>query len=123
MIQVIRPSARLGGTISEITSLSANDWSKELSSGQKLLLIGKSSCQACAEWKKDLSSWKRPDELIILEIKLDQSGFGNFKRENPWITEIQILPYNVIFNEGVIVERWSGKGIERLENKLHSITN
>ena len=83
-----------------------------------MLTLGNSGCAACKEWKLELSQWEAPQDFRIAEIQLDQPRFGRFKSTYPWVADIDILPFNVIFIEGEVVEQWSGGSLPHLEERL-----
>jgi len=45
---------------------------------------------------------------------LSHKGLGKIKIENPWISHIDTLPFNVLFVDGKLHENWSGAKQERL---------
>ena len=49
---------------------------------------------------------------------LDTPGMGRFKIAHPWVSEVDVLPYNALFVDGELVKQWAGGGITRLENRL-----
>ncbi|MCS5537553.1 MAG: hypothetical protein NZ770_05560 [Candidatus Poseidoniaceae archaeon] len=107
-----------GGSISVIELLAPETWEGFLNSGTAVLILGNSGCAACEKWKLELSQWEATLDLRIAEIQLDQPRFGRFKSAHPWVADIEILPFNAIFVEGVIVEQWSGGSLPHLEERL-----
>ena len=47
-------------------------------------------------------------------MNLSDKGLGKIKIENPWISQIDILPFNVLFINGELRENWSGANEDRL---------
>jgi hypothetical protein len=43
---------------------------------------------------------------------------GRFKIAHPWVSEVDVLPYNALFVDGELVKQWAGGGVTRLENRL-----
>jgi hypothetical protein len=87
-----------------------------------VLMLGKSDCAACGEWTRELEDFLATDERFrdvrFGKILLDQRGLVSFKRANPWIAELETLPWNVIFVKGERVKSWAGAGIDRLVTRL-----
>jgi hypothetical protein len=51
---------------------------------------------------------------------LDQRGLIELKA-NPWLAEVDVLPFNVIYVGGERVKTFAGGGLERLRNRLARI--
>ena len=110
-------SLELEGMYIEI--LDGTNWQEFLSEGIAVLMLGKTTCAACNEWTEELDAWDSPFEGIkIAKIHLDQPGLGRFKIAQPWVSEVEMLPFNAIFVDGEVVKQWAGGGISRLENRL-----
>lgn len=82
-------------------------------------MLGKTTCVACNEWTNELDGWESTHpQLKIAKVLLDQPGLGRFKIAHPWVAEVDMLPWNILFVEGEIVKQWAGSGTNRLENRL-----
>ena len=57
------------------------------------------------------------------KIFLDKPGLVSFKRANPWLAEVDVLPFNIIYKNGNKEKTFAGKGVERLTNRLERITS
>jgi len=102
-----------------IEILDGKSWEDFLSTGTALLMLGKTTCAACNEWASELDGWESThSQLKIAKILLDQPGLGRFKIAHPWVAEVDMLPWNVLFIDGEIVKQWAGSGTSRLENRL-----
>ena len=78
-------------------------------------MLGKTTCAACNEWTSELDGWESTySQLKIAKILLDQPGLGRFKIAHPWVAEVDMLPWNVLFIDGEIVKQWAGSGTSRL---------
>jgi hypothetical protein len=55
------------------------------------------------------------------KILLDTPGMGRFKIAQPWVSEVDILPYNAIFVNGERVKDWAGGKLSRLQNRLERV--
>ena len=68
-------------------------------------MLGKTTCAACNEWASELDGWESTHpQLKIAKILLDQPGLGRFKIAHPWVAEVDMLPWNVLFIDGEIVK-------------------
>jgi len=105
--------------------LSGGDWEDFVSAPAGVLVLGKSDCEHCIEWSAELEA-KLKDESFFPEVQfgkilLDQPGLVSFKRANPWISGLDVLPFNVIYEGGEKKKEWAGGGLERLENRLQRL--
>jgi hypothetical protein len=101
-----------------VEMLGRADWQEFLEAPFAMLMLGKTGCQACEQWTEELGSWDIPDGVRIGKILLDTPGMGRFKIAHPWVSEVDVLPYNALFVDGELVKQWAGGGVTRLENRL-----
>ena len=111
--------------MSRLETLDRNSWRDFLAAPTAVLMLGKTDCQACAAWTAELTSFLEADEefgdVRFGKIFLDQGGFADFKRENPWIADLDVLPHNVVYVGGERRKDFAGSGIERLTNRLRGL--
>ena len=55
------------------------------------------------------------------KIMLDSSGMGRFKIAQPWISNIDIMPFVAIFVNGERVMEWGGRNLSYLQNQILQI--
>ncbi len=100
-------------------------WRDFLGAPTAVLMLGKSDCPACAAWTDELCAFLEADQefadVRFGKILLDQGGLADFKRDNPWIAQLEVLPYNVLYVGGERRKEFAGSGIERLVNRLRGI--
>ena len=105
--------------------LDAKSWEGFLAAPVAVLMIGKSDCPACAAWTAELEAFLVADERFadvrFGKILLDTPGLVAFKRANPWIAELEALPVNVLYVDGLEAKRFAGGGIERLVARLEKL--
>jgi hypothetical protein len=79
--------------------------------------------------KDDCDNWRRLrvadpapadkgqlDDLVVGKIVLTQPGCRGFKRANPWLTQLDFLPYTILYASGEKVDEFAGsKGTYLLE--------
>jgi hypothetical protein len=90
-----------------------------------VLVLGKSDCPACNAWTAELEAFLESDaawrHVRFGKLLLDKSGLISFKRANPWIAELEVLPHNVVYHDGERVVEFSGAGVERLTARLSRV--
>jgi hypothetical protein len=111
--------------MSRLETLDRASWRDFLAAPTAVLMLGKTDCQACAAWTEELTSFLAGDQefgdVRFGKIFLDQGGLADFKRENPWIAQLDVLPYNVVYVAGERKKEFAGSGIERLVNRLRGL--
>ena len=95
-------------------------WKEFLSSPVSVLILSKTDCQLCDKWFSELGTYDIPENVRLGKLLLDSPGLARFKIENEWVANIDILPFNAIYVDGIVKKQWSGGGITRLQNRLRS---
>lgn len=105
--------------------LDKDNWQDFLSAPAAVLMLGKSDCAACNAWTEELQSFLASDQLWTHirfgKILLDQRGLIEFKRANPWLSEVNDLPFTAMYKNGQREKTFVGGGTERLLNRLNSL--
>lgn len=113
--------------MSRLEILDGKNWEELVNSPTAVLMLGKTDCAACNEWTEELSSFLESDDkyegVRFGKIFLDKPGLVSFKRANPWLAEVDVLPFNIIYKNGNKEKTFAGKGVERLTNRLERITS
>ena len=113
--------------MSRLETLDRATWRDFLAAPRAVLMLGKSDCAACAQWTAELTDFLDSDQefrdVRFGKILLDKGGLADFKRENPWIADLDSLPYNVIYAGGEKRKEYAGGGIERLVNRLRNLAD
>lgn len=108
----------------ELKILNAENLDAFTDQEHRVLVLGKSSCNACNQWQAEIEeamgSGDFP-EIPIGKLNLDQRGLADFKRDNEWLKEIKDLPFNVIYKSGARVKSYTGAGVGRLVNRLQKL--
>jgi len=112
--------------VSRLEALDKTNWRDFVAAPRAVLMLGKSDCEACAQWTEELGKFLESDEewkdVRFGKILLDKPGLIDFKRANPWIAELDVLPFNQIYIGGERSKSFAGGGIERLVNRLRSLS-
>ena len=90
-----------------------------------VLILAKTTCTNCAKWSEELEA-KLAEEDPFPQVRfgklyLDKPGLIKFKKANPWITEVDVLPFNVLYAAGEQKKSYAGGGFDRLRNRLNRI--
>jgi hypothetical protein len=111
--------------MSRLESVDNGNWREFITAPRSVLMLGKNDCQACASWTEELESFLATDEewkdVRFGKILLDKPGLIDFKRANPWIAELDVLPFNQIYKGGERAKSFAGGGVERLVNRLRNL--
>jgi hypothetical protein len=98
----------------DMIRVTSNNWEEIISSPLSLVIFTKNECKDCKQWLDKLNVSDRFEKMIYAVMNLSDKGLGKIKIENPWISQIDILPFNVLFVEGELQENWSGANEDRL---------
>lgn len=108
--------------MNRLETLTPATWQEFLTAPRAVLVLGKSDCDNCSRWAAELTEWLgRGDpwpDVRFGKLLLDTPGLVAFKRANPWVAELEMLPHTVIYKSGEIVKQFAGGGVERLEPRL-----
>lgn len=108
--------------MTKLERIDGASWEEFLNAPTSVLILSKNDCQACVDWTEELNEWfasgKAPTEVRFGKIMLDDPGMARFKIAQPWISRVDILPFNTIFVNGERVKEWAGGTVSRLQNRL-----
>jgi hypothetical protein len=109
-----------------LEAIDGKTWEEFVRSPVAVLMIGKSDCAACGSWTEELERFLAGDtewtNVRFGKILLDKGGLISFKRANTWVAELENLPFTQIYVGGERSKSFAGGGIERLLNRLRSVT-
>ena len=104
----------------DVELLTKDNWQEFLKEPKAVLMLGKTTCEACKEWTADLKEWSdSPEGIRFGKINLDEPGWGRFKLQEKWVSEVDVLPFNAIYIDGENKKSWAGGGLDRLSNRLN----
>jgi len=113
--------------MARLEAVDNKNWREFVASPRSVLMLGKSDCAACASWTEELQTFLESDEewkdVRFGKILLDKPGLIDFKRANPWIAELDVLPFNQIYMGGERSKSFAGGGVERLVNRLRNLAS
>jgi hypothetical protein len=111
--------------MTRLEAIDGTNWEAFLGAPLTVLMLGKSDCQHCAEFTEELHAFLADDraytDVRFGKMLLDRGGLAGFKRANPWLAEADVLPYTLIYRNGVKVAEFAGGGIERLQSRLERV--
>ena len=113
--------------IKNIEPVTGDNWRDFIASDIAVLMLGKKDCEACAKWTNELSDFVEHDTEFSAvrygKMDLMTRGLAEFKKENAaWLQELDVLPFTVIYSDGVKEKEFAGGGIERLVNRLRNLS-
>jgi len=112
--------------MNRLESIDNKNWREFVAAPRAVLMLGKSDCGACAAWTEELEQFLASDQdwtdVRFGKILLDKPGLVDFKRSNSWIAELEVLPFNQIYVKGERSKSCAGGGVERLVNRLRSLS-
>jgi hypothetical protein len=90
-----------------------------------VLVLGKSDCEACNAWSAELEGLladpNRWPHVRFGKILLDHRGLVSFKRANPWVADVEVLPFNLLYRGGEKVGEFAGGGADRLAARVERL--
>ena len=111
---------------SRLELLDGASWKEFTEAPLGVLVLGKSDCAACAAWTAELEhflasarDWRH---VRFGKILLDHPGLVEFKRANPWIRDLDVLPFTQVYVNGRRSKSFAGGGLDRLLDRLHGLT-
>lgn len=109
----------------ELETVDGGNWREFVDSPKAVLVLGKTDCEKCAAWSAELTEFlARADEFPDVrfgKMMLDQRGLIEFKKGNPWLAEVDVLPFNVLYAAGDRKKAFAGGGLDRLLNRLRKL--
>jgi hypothetical protein len=108
-----------------LEAIDGTTWEGLLAAPWSVLMLGKSDCEHCHEYTEELHAFLATDttyaDVRFGKILLDRGGLVSFKRANPWIADVDVLPYTLIYRAGEKVAEFAGGGIARLQARLDRV--
>ena len=86
-------------------------------------MFSKSNCEQCEILEERIKEINIEQKTSLTKLTLDTPGFVELKRNYPWISRIDTLPFNAIFSEGKLIDSWSGSSLEIFQNKLKEFSS
>jgi peroxiredoxin (alkyl hydroperoxide reductase subunit C) len=74
------------------------------------LVLTRRDCGYCATYLTEIEAFLRSGELegiAVYKVVLDAPGARMFKRHNPWLADVDALPYTVLYHRGERVEMFA----------------
>jgi hypothetical protein len=113
-------------TVERLEAIDGTNWEVFLGASWAVLMLGKSDCEHCHEYTEELHSYladhaAAPAHVRFGKMLLDRGGLATFKRANPWLAEVDVLPYTLIYRGGEKVAEFAGGGVGRLQSRLERL--
>ncbi len=89
-----------------------------------ILVLTKSDCGHCVAYQAEIEALLERGDMggtVIGKMPLNQRGvIRDFKRNNPWLADLRVLPYTLLYSKGQRVDGFAAsKGsylLERIED-------
>lgn len=111
--------------MSAVEMVTRESWKEFLASPVAVLMLAKTDCGSCAAWTEELNAFlasgEAPEGVRFGKLYLDKPGLIEFKKGNPWIAELDVLPFNVIYVAGERMKSFAGSGVDRLLSRLRRV--
>ena len=111
--------------MSRLEALDGTTWEGFVAAPWAVLMLGTSDCEHCREYTEELHAYLGADtayaDVRFGKILLDRGGLVGFKRANPWIADVDVLPYTLVYRDGRKVAEFAGGGIGRLRSRLERV--
>lgn len=111
--------------MAKIETVDGTNWREFVGAPTALLMLSKTDCANCTTWTDELTGYLETDHpyenVRFGKVVLDRPGLAEFKREHPWIADLDDLPHNVVFVDGERTESWTGGGLERMITRLDRV--
>ena len=111
--------------MSRLESVDGTNWREFVAAPLAVLVIGKSDCPSCTAWSAELETFLESDRdwshVRFGKMLLDKGGLIDFKRANPWLAEVEELPFNQIYVRGERSKAFPGGGLDRLVDRLRTL--
>lgn len=108
-----------------LEAIDGASWETFLAASWSVLVLGKSDCEHCASYTEELHTFLAEDatyhDVRFGKMLLDRGGLASFKRANPWLADVDVLPYTLIYRGGEKVAEFAGGGIGRLTARLQRV--
>jgi len=112
--------------MSRLEILGRSSWEAFLGAPVAVLILGRSDCDHCKRWSEELAGYLDEDAtrwpgVRFGKLLLDTPGLADFKRANPWVAGLEMLPVTLIYRSGERAKEFAGGGVERLETRLRRV--
>lgn len=108
-----------------LEAIDGGNWEAFVQAPWAVLVLGKTDCEYCAAYTEELHGFFGTDrtygDVRFGKVLLDKGGLASFKRANPWLADVDTLPYTLIYRGGQKVAEFAGGGIGRLESRLERV--
>ena len=107
-------------TIAQVTDESLPE---VLHTGRSVIILTRTDCRYCTAYLAEVEALIEQGPLagiIVGTLLLDQTGASRFKRENPWVSRLDFLPYNLIYRNGRRVDGFAGSRASYLVKRVEA---
>ena len=110
------------GPLTQVTDANLQD---VVDAQRGVLVLAKTDCGYCAGYEReilDLMDQGVLPEVVVGKMYLDKPGSGRFKKGNPWLLGLDVLPFTLLFSRGQQMDAFAASRAsylrERIEDNL-----
>jgi hypothetical protein len=88
---------------SEIARVNDHNLGDLLRSEHAMLILSRRDCNPCMAFQEALDALLdqgQLHEISIGKMVLNEPGSARFKRANPWLADLRVLPYVILYRRG-----------------------
>lgn len=108
--------------MNRLEAIDGSNWESFVQAPWAVLMLGKTDCEHCIAYTAELETFLGADQTYgdvrFGKVLLDRGGLASFKRANPWLAEVDVLPYTLVYRAGARVAEFAGGGVARLQARL-----
>ena len=74
------------------------------------LVLAKDDCDNCAAYEAQINRLQDQEllgDLVVGKLMLTQPGSRAFKKANPWLSQVDFLPYTLLYASGEKVDEFA----------------
>lgn len=112
----------------ELETIGPDNWKDFVEAAPaSVVVLGKHDCDNCNRWAGELTEFLSGEGATPFaavrfgKLDLKQRGLIEFRKATPWLKDVDVLPYNVIYVDGEPVKQFAGDGVARLTNRLKRV--
>jgi len=108
-----------------LETIDGSNWQEFVAAPRAVLMLSKTDCEKCAAWTRELTEFLETDaehtDVRFGKMVRNERGLIEFKEAKPWLADVDVLPFNVVYVGWERVKSFAGGGRDRLKNRLARI--
>ena len=83
-------------------------------------MFSKKGCEQCEQLEAGINLIENSYSIRMCKVVLSDSGLAELKMEHSWISNIDILPFCVVFKEGQMTDSWASSDFAKIILRVNS---